>query len=192
MNFQAEGGLNRHAAAAIRLLILTGCRKSEILTLEWPFVSFERRCLNLPVSKSGAKAVPLAASALDVLAGLSRDEARAGRPHWVFPAARGGGPYSLPYKDWQTVAARAGLPGVRLHDLRHSYASVAVSDGTSLYITAKLLGHKQSRTTERYAHLEDSPVRAAAERTAKRIADAMRGAAGGGEVVPLGKGASTR
>jgi integrase len=178
VTLQAEGELNAHAAAAIRLLVLTGCRKSEILTLQWPFVSFNRRCLDLPDSKTGAKAVPLAPSALEVLAGLPRDEPRAGRSHWVFPAARGGGCYSLPYKDWQRVAARAGLPGVRMHDLRHSYASVAVSDGISLYITAKLLGHRQSRTTERYAHLHDDPVRAAAERTAKRLADAMRGSAG--------------
>jgi integrase len=185
---QAEGELNAYAAAAIRLLVLTGCRKSEILTLQWPFVNFERRCLDLPISKSGAKIVPLAAPALEVLAGLPRHEAKAGHPQWVFPAARGGGCYSLPYKDWQRVAARAGLPGVRMHDLRHSFASVAVSDGASLYVTAKLLGHRQSRTTERYAHLSDSPVRAAAERTAKRLADAMRGDVTGGEVVPLERG----
>ncbi len=186
---QAEGSLNAHAVGAIRLLILTGCRKSEILTLQWPFVSFERRCLDLPDSKTGAKVVTLAAPALDVLAGLPRHEPRKGRPNWVFPAARGDGCYSMPYKDWQRVAARAGLPGVRVHDLRHSYASVAVSDGISLHVTAKLLGHRQSRTTERYGHLSPGAVQEAAEHTAKRLADALRGGAAGGQVVRLGRGA---
>jgi integrase len=184
----AEGELSANAVAVIRLLVLTGCRKGEILTLQWPFVSFERRCLDLPDSKTGAKVVPLAAPALEMLAGLPRHQAKRGEPDWVFPAARGGGGYSLPYKDWQRVAARAGLPGVRIHDLRHSYASVAVSDGVSLNVTAKLLGHRQSRTTERYAHLSDDPVRAAAERTARRIADAMRGTSDRAGVVKLDRG----
>jgi integrase len=188
VTLQTESELNAHAAAVIRLLVLTGCRKSEVLTLQWPFISFNRRCLDLPDSKTGAKVVPLAAPALEVLAALPRDEPRAGHPHWVFPAARGGGCYSLPYKDWQRVATRAGLPGVRLHDLRHSFASVAVSDGISLYVTAKMLGHRQSRTSERYAHLSDDPVRAATERTAKRLADAMRGVFPGGEIMKLERG----
>lgn len=179
----AESEINPHAAAIIRLLILTGCRKSEILTLQWPFVDFERRCLRLPTSKTGAKVVQLGAPALEILADLPRYENAAKGPAWVFPATRGDGYFSLPYKDWQTITAKAGLDGLRIHDLRHSFASACVADGVPLYITGKLLGHTQSRTTERYAHLGDTPVRAAADRTAKRLAEAMRGA--GGKVVKL-------
>lgn len=183
----AEAEINPHAAAIIRLLILTGCRKSEILTLQWPFVDFERACLRLPTSKTGAKTVQLGAPALEILAGLPRYESKAKGPAWVFPATRGDGYFSLPYKDWQTITAKAGLDGVRIHDLRHSFASACVADGVPLFITGKLLGHTQSRTTERYAHLGDTPLRAAADRTAKRLAEAMRG--GGGKVVKLDRNA---
>lgn len=117
---------------------------------------------------------------LALLAELPRKQ---GSP-WVFPAERGAGHLTLPYKDWQRVAERANLPEVRLHDLRHSFASAAVAGGASLYLTSKLLGHKQSRTTERYAHFADDPVRAASNLTANRLADALNGGKDG-EVIAL-------
>jgi integrase len=177
---ETEHRLSSAAAAAVRLLLLTGCRKSEILSLRWDWVDGDRGCLRLPDSKTGAKVVPLAATALEVLSGLSRTSV------YVLPAAKGDGHYSGLQKDWERVRVRAGLPGLRLHDLRHSFASFAVADGNTLFMVGKVLGHKQARTTEVYAHLADDPLRAVADRTAARIAAAMKGAAtDDGKVVPL-------
>ena len=177
---ETEHRLSTVAAAAVRLLLLTGCRKSEILSLRWDWVDGDRGCLRLPDSKTGAKVVPLAAAALEVLSGLSRTSV------YVLPAAKGDGHYSGLQKDWERVRDRAGLPGLRLHDLRHSFASFAVADGSTLFMVGKVLGHKQARTTEVYAHLADDPLRAVADRTAARIAAAMRvGTPNGGKVVPL-------
>lgn len=169
---QAEAaGENAFAIAAIRLLMLTGCRKNEILTLRWDWVDVERSLLSLPDSKTGAKAVLLGAPALELLAGLPRVD---GNPH-VFPSPTGDGHFVGLQKVWAKVRARAGLKDVRLHDLRHSFASVGASAGDSLYIVGKLLGHTQSRTTQRYAHLADDPMKAAADRISSQIAAAMRG-----------------
>jgi integrase len=168
-DMEAERKLSSTAAAAITLLMLTGCRKSEILALLWEWVDFERSCLRLPDSKTGAKVVPLASSAIKLLSELPRDTT------YVLPAAKGAGHYIGLQKDWQRVRFRAGLPGLRLHDLRHSFASFAVADGNTLFMVGKVLGHRQARTTEVYAHLADDPLRAVADRTAARIAAAMKG-----------------
>jgi integrase len=177
-------GCNPAAIAAIRLLLLTGCRKNEILGLRWEWVDTGRGLLRLPDSKTGAKAVPLGAPALVVLAGLPR---RMGSP-WVLPAAKGNGHLVGLPRVWGKIAKAAGLTGVRLHDLRHGFASVAVADGASLYILGKVLGHTQARTTEKYAHLDDDPVRAVADRTAKKIAAAMQGQGTADNVVTMQRG----
>jgi integrase len=181
---QAEHRLSANAANAVRLLLLTGCRKSEITSLRWDWVDFERGCLRLPTSKTGAKVVALAAAALELLAGLRERDPAAG---WVLPAAKGEGPYTGLQKDWERIRERAGLLGVRLHDLRHSFASVAIADGHTLYLVGKALGHKQARTTEIYAHLSDDPLRQLADRTAARINAVLTRQAGGSsaDVVPL-------
>jgi integrase len=176
---EAERKLSATAAAAVRLLLLTGCRKSEILSLRWDWVDFERGYLRLPDSKTGAKVVPLAAAAMELLSALPRNFA------YVLPAGKGPSHYTGLQKDWERVRVRAGLPGVRLHDLRHSFASFAVADGNTLFMVGKVLGHKQARTTEVYAHLADDPLRAVADRTAARIAAAMKGGGGADKVVPL-------
>ena len=133
-------------------------------------MDFDRGCLKLPTSKTGAKVVALAAAALELLATLrERDPADA----WVLPAARGEGPYTGLQKDWERIRERAGLNGVRLHDLRHSFASFAVADGNTLFLVSKALGHKQTRTTEICAHLSDDPLRQLADRTASRINAAL-------------------
>ena len=176
---EEERRLSPTAAVAIRLLMLTGCRKTEILSLRWEWVDFERGCLRLPESKTGAKVVPLAAAALELLSELPRTS------EYVLPAARGDAHYTGLQKDWERVRVRAGLLGLRLHDLRHSFASFAVADGNTLFMVGKVLGHKQARTTEVYAHLADDPVRAVADRTAARIAAAMKGNTGGNTVLPL-------
>jgi integrase len=168
---QAEGKEPPSAIAAIRLLILTGCRLSEILLLRWEWIDFERGCLLLPDSKTGAKTVPLGAPALRALAELPRHEGS----RYVMPAERGDGHFVGIQKPWQRIRAAAGLNDLRIHDLRHSFASIAVSGGDSLYLVGKVLGHRQSRTTERYAHLKDDPVRAVADRTSERIVAIMEG-----------------
>jgi integrase len=166
---EAGLALSRVAAAAVRLLLLTGCRKSEILSLRWDWVDIERSCLRLPDSKTGAKVVPLAQAAVDVLATLPRSSL------FVLPAAKGAGHFIGLQKDWERIREKASLPGLRLHDLRHSFASFAVADGHSLFMVGKVLGHKQARTTEGYAHLASDPLRVVADRTAATIATAMSG-----------------
>ena len=164
-----QDGFNPVAIAAVRLLVMTWARKSEILTLRWSWVDFERSCLRLPDSKTGAKVVPLGAPALKLLASLPRVESN---PH-VLPGEAAGGHLVGLQRAWANLRERAGLPGVRLHDLRHSFASIAVASGDSLYLVGKVLGHRQARTTETYAHLQDHPVQAVADRTASTIAAAL-------------------
>ncbi len=154
--------------AAIRLLTLTGCRMSEVITLQWGYVDFAAACLRLPDSKTGAKVVHLNAPALEVLASIDRD----GSP-WVIRGAKDGAALVNLEKPWRRIRAKAGLEGVRLHDLRHTVASVAVGMGEGLPMIGKLLGHTQVQTTARYAHLAADPVRAATERVGGAIAGMM-------------------
>lgn len=154
------------AAAAIRLLILTGCRKSEITTLQWDFVDFEQHVLKLPTSKNEAdKKVLVGPPALEILSALPHV---CGNP-FVFPGMKQGRPIVGLYKMWKRVCDRAGIANVRPHDLRHSFASVMAGAGDSLLMIGKLLGHKHATTTERYAHLGPSPVREAKERQETRL-----------------------
>lgn len=154
------------SVAAILLLLFTGCRKSEILTLRWRFVDWEQSLLRLPDSKTGAKIVPLGKPALSLLRSLPHIE----NDPFVFPSPRQGAHLVGLQKVWQRVRKAAGLPDVRLHDLRHSFASMAVAGGTSLYMVGKLLGHKDSRTTEIYAHIGADPLKIVANDTANRLA----------------------
>lgn len=172
-------GMTQNAIAAIRLLILTGCRRNEILTLRWEDIDFERQCLRLSDSKSGAKSVPLGAPALELLAGLPR----AKRNPYVLPGKKRGQHFVGLEKTWQLLRAKAGLPDVRLHDLRHSYASAGAGLGESLVVIGKLLGHADTATTARYAHLSPDPTKAAADRISGHIAAVMNGEEG--EVMPL-------
>jgi len=164
------------------MLILTGARRNEIASLRWEHVDIERKALRLPDSKTGAKVVPLGAPALDVLDSQTRKE---GSP-WVFPAARGTGYYLGVPSVWRKLVKAAGLKGVRLHDLRHGFASVAGADGSSLYLVGKVLGHTQAATTQRYAHLHLDPVRAVADRTSRKLASALMGGDKGAKVIKLG------
>lgn len=175
-------GVNAGSLAIVRLLILTGARKTEIASLRWEHVDFERKALRLPDSKTGAKVVPLGAPALDVLSHLTRHE---GSP-WVFPATRGKGYHLGASVVWRKLVKVAGLKGVRLHDLRHGFASFAVADGDSLYLVGKVLGHTQAATTQRYAHLQLDPVRAVADRTSRKIAGALKGGSKHSNVIKIG------
>jgi integrase len=165
-----EGTDSPFAIAAIRLLIFTGARLGEILTLRWAYVDTELRALKLPDSKTGRKTVWLSPPALEVLTSLPRVQDNP----YVIVGDRSGAHLVNIRKTWARICKRAGLADVRIHDLRHSYASVAVGAGVGLYLTGKILGHLRNTTTERYAHLADDPVRQANELVGRRIAEAMR------------------
>ena len=143
--------------AVVRLLLLTGCRKSEILTLRWS--DYREGHLFLRDSKTGPRTVWLSRPARNVLDGLDRTG------QWVFPAARGKGPRNKSWLErfWDTVRAEAGLRGVRLHDLRHTHASIALRQGETVLTIARLLGHRNPETTLKYTHLADKTVMDAAE-----------------------------
>ena len=164
---EVRGGASPAAIAAIRLLMLTGCRKNEILALRWDDVDFREATLRLTDTKTGPRAVSLSPSAASLLAGLPRG---AGSP-WVFPGRKRGRPMRSVDDAWKILRARAGLDDVRLHDLRHSYASRALALGETLPMIGKLLGHRRMETTARYAHLARDTVRQSAERIADSIAD---------------------
>jgi integrase len=167
---EKEGSELPSAIAAIRLLVFTGCRLSEILTLRWEHVDFDRSQLRLPDSKTGAKVVYLNTAARDVLAALPRDPSG-----WVVPGGKPGQHLVNLEKPWRRLRARAGLDDARLHDLRHSFASVAAGLGEGLHMIGKLLGHSQAQTTHRYAHLAADPVKAASQRVADTLSGLMQG-----------------
>jgi integrase len=157
------------AAAAIRLLLFTGCRLREILHLKWEQVDLERGLLFLSDSKTGRKTVVLNAPAFAVLTNLGR------LGSYVVPGDDPEKPRADLKRPWQAVAKRAGLESVRLHDLRHTYASFGAGSGLGLPIIGKLLGHTQASTTQRYAHLDADPLRRASEAIGGRIAAALDG-----------------
>ncbi|MCY4468391.1 MAG: tyrosine-type recombinase/integrase [Thiotrichales bacterium] len=154
--------------AAIRLLLLTGCRKSEVLTLRWS--DYREGRLFLRDSKSGPRTVWLSHAARSVLDRIERTSA------WVFPAPRTQGPAGAECLRhfWQRVRAEAGLPDLRLHDLRHSHASFALRQGESVLAIARLLGHNSAATTLKYTHLADAMVREAVETVGAVLGEAER------------------
>lgn len=203
-------GRNRLGLAVIRLLAVTGARKGEIEALRWEEVDFERSALRLLDSKTGAKVVPIGAPALALLSGLAERaeadhkaaQAKAeaeGQPvpirsPYVFPASRGAAAHWIGTgKLWRQLRTAAKLPDVRLHDLRHTFASLAIGaagGGNSLAMIGKLLGHADVKTTARYAHLADDPVRQAAERISAAAAAGLAGQAA--EVVDIRKARRSR
>ena len=154
----------------IKLLIFTGARKNEIQGLRWNEVDFHSGYLKLADSKTGQKAIPLNAGALEILNSLTRQEGS----EYVFPSFGGSAHYVGTPRVWTKIRADAGLDDVRLHDLRHSFASIAVSAGASLPIIGALLGHSDSATTQRYAHLQDDPLKAASDAVGGKILAVMR------------------
>ncbi|MGC2412834.1 MAG: site-specific integrase [Stellaceae bacterium] len=166
---EAQRSNNPYPSTAIKLLLLTGCRRGEIVDLRWEHVDFEYECLRLPDSKTGAKVVYLNAPARALLQELPR---MADNPR-VIPGMRADSASAAIENAWERVREAAGLIGVRLHDLRHSFASVGAAGGLSLPIIGALLGHKHATTTARYAHLSADPLRAANDAVGARIAAAM-------------------
>ena len=168
---EAEGRVSAPAAAALRLLILTGCRRDEILTLRWDDVDRHARELRLRDSKSGPCMVALTPAVEAVLDGIKRSR---GNP-WVFVGETPGSRLKTLKSVWRRVKQHAGLKDVRLHDLRHSYATRALSLGESLTMIGKLLNHAQMQSTARYAHVLVEAEKAAAARVGDRIASHVAG-----------------
>ena len=156
--------------AAIRLLILTGCRLGEVMTLQWEHVDIAGKALRLPDSKTGAKFVHLGQPAVEVLEKIKRVD---GNP-WVIVGTNPGARLTDLQPFWQRVRARAGLNDVRIHDLRHTFASTAVASGQGLPMIGKLLGHTQVQTTARYAHLAADPIKTAADTVSYAIASSLQ------------------
>ncbi|WP_375210478.1 tyrosine-type recombinase/integrase [Hyphomonas jannaschiana] len=172
-----EEGENPYALAIIRLLLLTGARKGEIESLRWDEIDRQFQYLRLGDSKTGQKLIVLNQASLAILESVPRMDGS----EFVFPASRSDGWYEGTPKVWARIRQSAGLKNVRLHDLRHSFASVAARSGESLLVIGKVLGHSTASATSRYAHLSDDPLRAASETTARAIDSHLRSA----ELAPM-------
>jgi integrase len=168
--------LGVHAAAALRLLLLTGARLREILHLEWSHVDMERGMLFLPDSKTGRKMIVLGLPAIDVLADLAKErDARPTGSRFVICGDDPERPRADLKRPWRLISKHANLEGVRLHDLRHSFASFGAGFGMGLPIIGRLLGHVDPATTARYAHLDADPVRRASNLVSGAILEALNG-----------------
>jgi integrase len=161
--------INPYAVAAFRLLLFTGARLGEIQSLRWEWVDLERGLLLLPVSKTGQKAIRIPDPAIQILKSLPRVE---GNPH-VLPGARRTYLKNL-HAPWSKIRSSAGLPDLRIHDLRHAFASVAAAQGKSLQTIGALLGHARTETTERYAHLLPDDLTVAGGQVALEIRSMLR------------------
>lgn len=166
---------NPQHALLIRLLLLTGARKSELMNLRWDEVDLQRSRLVLPPERTksgrhnGYRRIPLSSPARELLAAIQRAESA-----FVFPAARSDAkPMTGIQKTWKRVCRAANLGAMRLHDLRHSFASFAISNGENIVHIAAALGHSSTRMTERYLHLRDDDICALADRTGQRIMSGM-------------------
>ena len=164
---------NQVAAKAILLLLLTGARRNEITHARWEYLDLERSSLLVPLSKSGkSRYVVLNAKAVAVLKSIAR---LPGNPY-IFPSPVTGRPSASLYFPWHRIRTRAGLREVRLHDLRHSFASALVNDGKELYAVQRLLGHANAKATQRYAHLSRETLAEAAEAMGNLVSPILEGA----------------
>ncbi|MPT04904.1 MAG: DUF4102 domain-containing protein [Delftia sp.] len=155
----------------VALLLLLGCRKRELLDARWEDVDLERRNWRIPMSKSGKpRNVPISERALEVLQALPRWK---GCPY-VVPNPNTRQPFGNLYHPWDKVRKEAGMPELRMHDLRHTFASNLVNSGQSIYVVSKLLGHSQLKTTARYSHLADETLMSAVDAAAKVVDTSWR------------------
>ena len=157
------------AINAYRLLLFTGCRLGEVQTLKWSYI--KGNVIELPDSKTGKKKIYLGQAALECLANIDQIPDNP----YVITGKNPGQHLNDLQHPWRRIREKAGITDVRIHDLRHTFASFSVGSGDTLYMTGKLLGHTNVQTTARYAHLADDPMRSAAERTSGTIADALNG-----------------
>jgi hypothetical protein len=159
-----------YAVAAFRLLVLTGARLGEIQFCKWEYVHLDRGIIRLPDSKTGPKLIHLGRSAIDLLRGLPRKD---GNPYLICSDHRPDEPINDLQTTWQKIRKWAGIEDVRIHDLRHTFASNAVAMGMSLPMIGRLLGHTQTQTTARYAHLALDPVLEAASKVTGELGSLM-------------------
>jgi integrase len=164
-----ETNAEREAAYCIQLLLLTGCRLSEIQKLKWEYVDLDAGLLRLPDSKSGAKLVAIGQAVVDVFKTIPKVK---DNPYVITGAIEGQHLTDM-QKPWRRLRKRAELDDLRIHDLRHSFASDALQLGEDLTMIGRLLGHTQVQTTARYAHLKTDPIRAAANKVSDAIALAL-------------------
>lgn len=167
--FAENGTYSIHLLNAIRVLMLTGARLGEVQYMKWQYIDQVRRCAFLPDSKTGRKPLSLSDAALAIINKTPRVDGN----EFVFAGSKEGAPIVNYRKPWAKIREVAGLTDLRLHDLRHNFASAAINAGTSLPVVGGLLGHKNPKTTQRYAHLADNVVHAAGNRTADAIASRM-------------------
>lgn len=167
---------------ALQLLIYTGCRRNEILELRWDWIDFTHKRINFPDSKTGKKTLDLNDAVIEL---LHKVERVVGNP-FVIVGKNGQKHLVNLRKPWQRIMKRAGLENIRLHDLRHSFASVGAASGLSLPMIGKLLSHKQATTTQRYAHLTGEVVREASNIVGNSITAALEGKQA--DVISLRKG----
>jgi integrase len=163
---------SKYAVAAFRILLLTGCRLSEIQTLAWNNVDLKGKELRLPDSKTGAKTVHLGETAVALLEAVPRVT---GNPYVIVGKKEKTHLTDLQHP-WRRIREAAGLSNVRIHDLRHTFASGGLLVGEGLAMIGQLLGHTQVQTTARYAHLAADPVKQAATKISDRLALALLGA----------------
>ena len=155
--------------------MFTGARLREILTLQWSHIDFERGLINLPDSKTGRKTIVMSGATTDLLRGRER------RGAFVIPGADVDRSRSDLKKPWRAIQRHAGLEGVRIHDLRHTFASIGAGASLGLPIVGKLLGHSQPATTARYAHLDADPLRRASNVIGDHLTAALAGRTSGSQ-----------
>ena len=158
---EAKGTENRYFIAAIKLLLMTGARHREITELKWSYVDLEAGMLNLPKSKTGKRTIPLSSTATMFLKTMLKQGMRLEENPYVIVGAKPGKHFVEMQSPWERIREKAGLEDVRIHDLRHSFASFAINNGMSLQVVGKLLGHSQAQTTMRYAHLDNDTLKKA-------------------------------
>jgi integrase len=176
----AEVDITTDMAAAIRLLLLTGARRSEILNAEWDWIDWDSKIIRLPDSKTGAKPIYLSEQAVTVLQQQTATQAKEpGR--YVIRGRQKDAPLVNLRKAWVRVCQRAGIADVRIHDLRHTAASIGVASGLTLPLIGRLLGHTQAQTTQRYAHVDSDPALAAANAIGHALASLVEAPSGQGD-----------
>ncbi len=179
LSLEQSGELSRLQCDAVRLVLLTGCRVGEVLNLTWHEVSLDQGSLFLKRSKTGQKVVVLGTAGTEILSRVPKISG------YVFPSPRKkDAPYTTLRGVWKKVCEEAGVDNVRVHDLRHTMASIGAQLGLSLQVIGRILGHSQVSTTARYAHLADDPVRQAVERIQGTIVAALNGNRSA-QVIPL-------
>jgi len=162
---QAQQTEDEYLIAAIKVILLTGARKNEILTLKWSYINFDRKLFNLPDSKTGAKPIMVSDNVLKIIKTLKKQKDN----EYVFVGKVKGSYWVNIRKPWLRISKKAGFEGVRIHDLRHTFASMGANAGLTLLEVGGMLGHKRSTTTERYAHLFDENKRKAVDKVTEVI-----------------------